>query len=348
LKIRIKDIARLAEVSPGTVDRVIHHRGEVSEDTRKRVERIIEDLDYKPDILARVLASKKSYLFSVIMPVSANDSDFWHAPNKGIDKAMEEIYPFGVNIKRYLFDQFERESFLEQADELLADKPDAVLFAPVFPAESVRFIRKCKDQNIPVVLINSNMDEFPDIKYIGQNAMKSGYLGARLLTYGIDDGDILIVNLAGHKDNHNHIIRRERGFRMFFTEKEAGNFNIHSVVLSHPSDTKLHKKLMQSLDRHRIKGIFVTNSRVFRVASFLETFELNNIRLIGYDLLTENIRFLQNGYIDFLISQKPEEQGYRGVMTLFGEILLQREMEKIQYIPIDIITRDNIEFYEYR
>jgi LacI family transcriptional regulator len=143
LKVRIKDIARLADVSPGTVDRVIHKRGEVSEETRHKVEKILQELDYQPDILARTLASKKNYLFSVIMPVSANGNDFWQAPNKGIDKALQEISPFGVNIRRYFFDQYNRDSFITLSSELLSEKPEALLFAQIFPADSINIIRNC-------------------------------------------------------------------------------------------------------------------------------------------------------------------------------------------------------------
>ena len=44
-RIRIKDIARLADVSVGTVDRVLHGRTGVSEASRKRVEEILKQLD---------------------------------------------------------------------------------------------------------------------------------------------------------------------------------------------------------------------------------------------------------------------------------------------------------------
>ena len=44
-KIRIKDIARMAGVSAGTVDRVLHNRGNVSDDARKAVEKIIKQVD---------------------------------------------------------------------------------------------------------------------------------------------------------------------------------------------------------------------------------------------------------------------------------------------------------------
>lgn len=63
-RIRIKDIARLADVSVGTVDRVLHGRTGVSEASRKRVEEILKQLDYQPNMYASALASNKKYLLS--------------------------------------------------------------------------------------------------------------------------------------------------------------------------------------------------------------------------------------------------------------------------------------------
>ena len=64
-KTRIIDIARKANVSIGTVDRVIHNRGEVSRITREKILSIIHELNYQPDILARTLAKKRVFNFAV-------------------------------------------------------------------------------------------------------------------------------------------------------------------------------------------------------------------------------------------------------------------------------------------
>lgn len=58
-RIRIKDIAQMAEVSVGTVDRVLHGRTGVSEASRKKVENILKQLDYQPNMYASALASNK-------------------------------------------------------------------------------------------------------------------------------------------------------------------------------------------------------------------------------------------------------------------------------------------------
>jgi LacI family transcriptional regulator len=349
MRVRIKDIARLAEVSPGTVDRVIHNRGEVSEITRSKVKRILQELDYQPDILASTLAHKRSILFSVIMPVSANGSDFWQAPNLGIEKAVKELAHFGISVQGYYFDMFNKESFISCCNELLNDKPDAVLMAPLFPEESVSFILRCQSMNIPVTIFNSRIDEMAGVNFIGQDSQQSGLLAAKLITWGMaSSGDILILNMAGRNYNHKHILERERGFRSYFVTNSLSSLNLHTIELTQATEEAFKKHLDKAFSHLRVKGVFVTNSRVHRVGCYFNEMGVRNVRLIGYDLLPENIRFLKEGVIDFLISQKPEEQGYLGIRSLFAKCILKTDVPDNQFIPIDIITRENIDFYEYR
>ena len=68
-RIRIKDIAQMAEVSVGTVDRVLHGRTGVSEASRKKVENILKQLDYQPNMYASALASNKKYVFACLLPM---------------------------------------------------------------------------------------------------------------------------------------------------------------------------------------------------------------------------------------------------------------------------------------
>lgn len=67
-RIRIKDIAQMADVSVGTVDRVLHGRSGVSEASRKRVEEILKQLDYQPNMYASALASNKQYTYACLLP----------------------------------------------------------------------------------------------------------------------------------------------------------------------------------------------------------------------------------------------------------------------------------------
>lgn len=65
--VTIKDVARLAEVSISTVSRVINDSKPVSPEVRRRVLKIIEETDYKPNDVARSLVTRRSYLIGVII-----------------------------------------------------------------------------------------------------------------------------------------------------------------------------------------------------------------------------------------------------------------------------------------
>ena len=75
-RIRIKDIAQMAGVSVGTVDRVLHSRSGVSESSRIKVEEILKKLNYQPNMYASALASNKKYRFAYLLP-SHNEGDYW-------------------------------------------------------------------------------------------------------------------------------------------------------------------------------------------------------------------------------------------------------------------------------
>ena len=87
-RVRIKDIAKMADVSVGTVDRVIHGRSGVSESSRKRVEEILKQLDYQPNMYASALASNKKYAFACLLPLHEK-GEYWTDVETGIHNAVE-------------------------------------------------------------------------------------------------------------------------------------------------------------------------------------------------------------------------------------------------------------------
>ena len=101
-KIRIKDIARLANVSTGTVDRVLHNRGEVSAKSREKVEKVLKEINYQPNIYASALASKKRYTFVTLLPES-NEGEYWSDIKKGVDQAAHEFLDLNISVEQIFF-----------------------------------------------------------------------------------------------------------------------------------------------------------------------------------------------------------------------------------------------------
>lgn len=69
----VKDVALKANVSPSTVSRVISNHPKISEETRVRVLKVMEELGYYPNAIARSLASRKTGTVGVILPNRSQD-----------------------------------------------------------------------------------------------------------------------------------------------------------------------------------------------------------------------------------------------------------------------------------
>jgi len=342
----VKEIARRAKVSIATVDRVLNNRVGVSEKTKQRILEIIEELDYQPNIMARRLASKKQIKFAAYIPKVSGETGYWDAPLEGIRQAANEIKDYGIVVDTFFFDQNDRASFLAQSAHILEQGYQGLLLAPMFEDESIGFLSECQRRGILYVFINSEISQQQNLSYIGPNLYQSGYLAAHLIRYLISEqGKILIVNISKEIDAHHHLLKKEDGFKAYFRENNKSN-----EVLRMDVRQTDYASIEQNLDTffavNSVEVVFVTNSRVSSVAKYLESTGRTTLKLIGFDFLEENINFLKSGVIDFLICQKPREQGYRGVMALYQHLVQSQRVEKLHYMPIDIITKENYLYYD--
>ena len=338
----VKEIARRAQVSIGTVDRVIHNRSGVSEKTREKINGIIKELNYQPNILASRLASKKVYQIAVLIPKVSEETDFWAAPLKGIQRAEAEVRKYGISIDIFFFDLKDKSSFTKQAKAALKKKPHGILLSPLFSQEAAGFARSCIDNNIPVVLIDTPLPQQNGLCYIGPDMFNSAYQAAQLIDFGTRKGSgILFLNISEAELDP----QVEKGFEQYFSDNKKRP-RIFKLNIDQTDLHSIEKHLTSTFIKHKeIRSIFVTNSRVSAVAAYLEKRGMEDTFLIGYDILKENLKYLENGVIDFLISHKPEEQGYRAIISIYKTLVMGAGVEEITLMPIDIITRYNYKFY---
>src|SRR5690606_30363805 len=344
----VKEIARRANVSIATVDRVIHNRKGVSETTRQKINEIIKEIGFQPNILASRLASKKTNRFAVLIP-NARETDYWKASLDGIERAYQEIKQYGIFLDRYLFDLNDKSTFVKHVSSIVKDNYDGIIVAPSFIEEAANFASICHGRQIPYVFINSDVPSKNSLTYIGPHLYKSGYQAGQLVRFGLKQGKVLIINISKEIDTYHHLLRKEEGFRQYIehTNTNEAYITIEKIDITHTTDESIGSTLAAFLKAHPgIDAFFVTNSRVRSVAKYLKETATQHRILIGYDLSEENMKYLKDGTIDFLIGQKPEEQGYLGVMSLFQYVVADKKIAKAQYMPIDIITKENFEFYK--
>jgi LacI family transcriptional regulator len=337
--VTIREIAHLAHVSIGTVDRVIHNRGRVAPETAEKVRRIIEETGYRPNIHARHLSLAKSYRFAVFTPEKFQDCGFWELPQGGIDRITEELSVFNISIDWYSFDRNSEHSFLETARKLLEADPDGVLLAPVLLEPSRQFCRSLQG-TVPFVFFDSYLPGTGALAYIGQNSYASGLVAAHLMKLLVDNPSRVAVLQA--RKNDLHICKRIEGFLSCFEQTEMPAV----FTEEHLDDQEICNGFLSRLlqEQESWEGVYVANAAVGRVANFLGK-RHPEIRLIGYDIIGESTTHLKSGTIDFLISQKPQLQVYYGLMLLYRYVVLKQRAIEDMVMPIDILTRENIDFY---
>ncbi|WP_262509735.1 LacI family DNA-binding transcriptional regulator [Siphonobacter curvatus] len=338
-------MARHANVSIGPVDRVLHNRGGVSQETRERILKAIEELNYQPNLLASRLKSTKEYVVAVLLPQATKEIPFWHDHILGVEQAEKEIRQLEVTTKVFYFDQNSEDSFRERVNEIMADTVDGVFMVPVFYEEAIRLLRHCQKSQVPCLLFDTNLPDETGVRYIGQNAYDSGYLAAELLSYCIpSDGTILLANIVQEHDNHLQFAKREEGFLAFFRET-----SLTTELIRFESRRGFSQEIAQQLaevirQTPNLNGIFTING-VQHVAQVLEQQGFTDYRLIGYDVIPETIHFLGNGTIHFLISQQPKMQAYEGIKLLSQSILLKKDLPESYYLPIDIVMKSNLKYH---
>lgn len=346
-KATIQDIAEFAGVSTGTVDRVIHNRGKVIVEKKQRIEDAIKQLNFNPNLLARTLALKKQFVISSLLPKPSDKNSYWTLPKKGIEQSFINYGDYGMLHDSHEFSLFNESSFIEKANLILDRNPDGVILAPIFEKESLQFINELSDRKIPYVFIDVNIQIKNCFSYIGPNLKSSGEVAGKIFSSILNDkDDILIVNMMKGRAANLNLNSVENGFREYFEnhfKKKSGN--IFTLNMNTINEEIVQKELHNFYEKQPfVKGVFVTNSRAHIISQFHKRNNLKR-KVIGFDLVEENIIEMKNGNIDCIISQSPVFQGSKSVQTMFEYFINKKEPVPVQHVPLDIIIKENIDFY---
>ena len=344
---RIKDIAKAAGVSTGTVDRVIHNRGNVLPAVKKRVEVVMKTLNYKPNIMARTLANNKILKITTLLPDYQQDA-FWEAPLKGIIKAVQANQHFSISLEHYFFDENNLQTYVLQSQKIITDLPDALILAPIFQRESEVFLNELTKRGLPFVLINTHLPEIASTCYIGQDSYQSGQLAARLISDRQPNNSIyLLLHLEAEENalNATHIYQKEAGFFDYFKENKKGVL-VQKRAFSEMENGNSLAQFLNSVFKEfpNPTGIFVSTSKAYQLIENIGN-QLKETTVIGFDLLPKNVQYLKSGDIAYLINQNPSKQGYLAVTNLIDLLLLKKTVKRIQYLSLDIVVKENVDYY---
>lgn len=349
----VKEIARLAGVSIGTVDRVLHDRGEVSADTKAKIHGIIATLGYEPNILARQLARNRAYTFRAILPRADQDSGYWSLCLAGLRRAEHDLTPYGARLKVHEFDRYDRASYRALLKKVVAEPCDGLLIAPVLPDDLVPALGRLTGtgdtgqttRRVPYVFFDCDAQGVTPVAAIGQDALRAGHLAGRMMSL-LAKGPGPLVALSAHAGDR-HIRQRIEGFDTFFRNAPAGLHTRAVIVTECPElesardcDRALGKIFRANPD---VAGVLVANSSGHIVGDWLAMRNgKDSCAVVSWDLVPANARALHEGKIDCVVSQRPAEQAREGLERLFKAVVRGEADASPASIPLEVYFKENI------
>lgn len=197
MKVTIKDIARIANVSHTTVSRALNNSPLINVKTREEIQKIAEELNYVPNLSAKGLVKVQSFnigLFFTTM-LKATSADFIYALIKSVNETIPRPYHVVINGLD-----------MNESIDIAASNYDGIIL--VSQMDDNWFINKVIDEEIPIVVINRKLDKDIPVSNIYCDE-KRGIQAA--VAYLIGCGHRKIGFLEGYESSASNI-RRKQGF----------------------------------------------------------------------------------------------------------------------------------------
>lgn len=333
----LQEIAETAGVSTGTVDRVLHNRKGVSKKTKDKIQAIIDEHGYQPNLIARQLKNNKTVKIGVLLPFLKTGCGYYCKLLEGMKNQVERFTPFNIELVIAEFDRQKSLDALNKGVKLLAENIDGLITTPVVEEDFYELIPHLYE--IPYIYVDSPLKNPGAISTIAQNPFKSGYCAGKVMKLLKGSGKYACIRMYNNAYN---LLERVRGFTDYFAQDSGSK--ILDFVCDDFTEMGLYSFLEDLYTEHKdLNGIFIPHAEVQRATPFLINKGLKKqITLIGFDCVPQNKQALLEGTIDCLIGQRPELQGEEAVRQLCNHIMFHKEIPNIINIPIDIFFRENI------
>ena len=346
-KIRIKDIAERAGVSVGTVDRVLHERPNVSKTAREKVEKALKEMNYQPNMYASALAYNKSYTFYLLIPKHESEA-YWEEIEEGAKKCEEVRRDFHIDVEIRFYERSNEDSFRDMSKEILEAHPEGVIVVPSSLAVTRELTVQLHHKSIPFILLDSYMPDLRPLSFFGQDSFCSGFFSAKVLMM-IASGEKEIMLMRQTKDGKvvsKQQDNREVGFRHYmhdhFPQVEIKVLDLPLNGTRNEYVKMLERYFAEHPDTHHC---ITMTSKAHIVGDFLLKTNRRDVQIMGYDMVEKNATCLRLGSMSFIIAQHAFMQGYNCLDSLFKAIVLKKKVEPVNYMPIELLTKENVDFY---
>jgi DNA-binding LacI/PurR family transcriptional regulator len=317
-KVTIKDVAKAAGVSTQTVSRVINFRPDVSPETKKRVQKIIEDLGYSPNVIARSLVRGRSNTLGVV-----GFGLGYFGPTSILKGIEQRTYDLGFSLLLSLLDDFDPSHIDSIVRNLLDRQVEGIIWAVPGNDRLVgRLSNRFKEISIPIVFLNKS-------KRAGDLVIAlDNQHGARLATEHLLSQGYRCVGIITGPSDWWEAQQREVGWRQVMLGAGFSELDKVKVIgdwSAQSGDVGLHELLAKS---PQVDAVFASNDQMalgaLQAARRLGIKIPQELGIVGFDDIPEAAYFYPSLTT---IRQDAEELGSQAVDQMCNSIRARQQGE---------------------
>jgi len=339
----IKEIADLAGVSRGTVDRVLNDRGSVDPYKKRRVLEIAKALNYTPNLAGKTLAIKKKQLkFGYILFGSTASNPFFLDVVDGIESRAAELSEYGVSVEIRYAVIGDPGLQVNLIDELVNLGIAGLVITPINHPLVIDRIKQLTDGGLPVVTANSDIPNSGRIAYVGSDYYKSGETAGGIMNL-ICGGSAKVGIIMGSPLVLCHS-ERVAGFLRRIKDEYTG-IEVVGTEINHDDDIQSYLVTTRLLEAHpEINALFLVAAGVSGACRAVKDLDPERkIKVISYDTTVASCELINSGEIAVAITQEPFKQGAKPLDILLNYAGMGIEPDQeYYYTALGIKIKENL------
>ena len=342
-RIGIKDIARIADVSRGTVDRALHGRSAINQKTRDRILQIAQENGYKPNLAARMLVSGRAPL-AIGVCIPREIRYFFDQVRDGILEEARRYESVGVTLEYRPSERY-GEGEYERIEELLSTDIKGLIVAPGIDPRTSTLIDEAEGRGIKTVLVAGDIPASRRSTALCSDPELNGTCAAELMARFLHDGFRVVV-FTGMIENEIHS-REVRSFCEAF-QQFAPRGRVLEVIEHHDDEAEAYEKCAALLGRtgSSVDGIYLSTANCLPVLAALDAAgAADKVKLVTTDLFPGMVPWFERGTILASIYQRPYIQGQTALRLIVDHLVNGLPFPPTCYLNPLVALRSNLRMF---
>jgi LacI family transcriptional regulator len=337
----IREIAESLGISIGTVDRALHDRPGIKEQTRRRILQQAKALGYRPNRAARFLVSQKQLRIGVNLPREI--ASFFDLVREGIQEAVHSVDTSDVKVIQRSYPGL-GDGEEEALAEALEDDLHGLIMVPGQPVTLAPLLKKAAERGLPVVCVNTDAPDVEHLVTVCVDSPTTGSLVGELMgRFLAGKGRLMVV--TGQLGTIDHA-QKVAGFRRALSEMWP-DLRIAAVVEAHDHEQEAYEKSRQVLTRESdIAGVYVSTVNSIPVLKAIEDLGLDGRTVVvTSDLFPALAPFIRSGRVAATMYQRPSTQGQLAFRALYRFLVDGVRPRSVIRLAPHVVMKSNLKLF---